>query len=87
MFATVIWDDGPGGNVEHLAEHGVTPEEADEVILNDQLDIDYSRTTGEPGKFGYTTIGKHIYVIWTVANKDPLIIYPLTAFEVPEGNP
>jgi hypothetical protein len=35
MLATVIWDDEPGGNVEHLAEHEVTPEEADEVILND----------------------------------------------------
>lgn len=28
----IIWGDGPGGNVEHMAEHGVTPEEAEAVI-------------------------------------------------------
>lgn len=28
----VIWDVEPGGNVEHLAEHDVTPEEAEGVV-------------------------------------------------------
>ena len=32
--ATVIWDleDDPEGNVQHLAEHGITVEEAEEVL-------------------------------------------------------
>ena len=28
-----IWDTGPGGNVEHLGEHGVSPEEAEHVVM------------------------------------------------------
>ena len=35
MDATVIWDDQPGGNVEHVEEHGLTPDEVDEVLLDD----------------------------------------------------
>ena len=83
----VIWNHEPGGNVEHLAEHGVTPEEAEEVLFNDRLEIDFSMTTGEPCKFGYTSTGKFIFVVWTEVNDDPRIIYPMTAYEVPEGNP
>ena len=37
MDATIIWDDEPGANVEHIAEHGLTPDEVDEVLLDDQL--------------------------------------------------
>jgi hypothetical protein len=25
-----LWDYAPGGNVEHIAEHGVTPEQVEE---------------------------------------------------------
>jgi hypothetical protein len=32
MDESVIWDDEPGGNVEHVAEHGLTPDEVDERI-------------------------------------------------------
>jgi predicted transcriptional regulator len=28
----LIWNDGPGGNVEHIAEHGLTPEDVDKVM-------------------------------------------------------
>jgi len=24
-----LWDDAPGGNVEHIAEHGLRPEEVE----------------------------------------------------------
>ena len=44
MDATVIWDDGPGGNVEHVGEHGLTPEEVDEVLLDDTMPTAYSET-------------------------------------------
>ncbi len=32
-FLDILWDDEPGGNVEHLAEHGVSAAEAQSVIL------------------------------------------------------
>ena len=30
----IVWNYEPGGNVEHIAEHGVTPEEVESVICN-----------------------------------------------------
>lgn len=84
MFATVIWDDEPGGNVEHFAEHGISPEEADEVLLNDELPTSISASSGEPCKFGYTSTGKYIIVVWNEVQDDLLMIYPVTAYEVPE---
>lgn len=34
MDAQVIWDDEPDGNVDHVAEHGLTPDEVDAVLLD-----------------------------------------------------
>lgn len=33
---TFIWDldDDPDGNVQHIAEHGITPEEVEEIVSN-----------------------------------------------------
>jgi hypothetical protein len=42
MFASVIWDDEPGQNVEHIAEHGLTPKEVDEILLDDTIPAAYS---------------------------------------------
>lgn len=38
------WDDA---NILHLAEHDVTPEEAEEVILGDPLDAGFEVISGE----------------------------------------
>ena len=84
MDASVIWDDEPGGNVEHVAEHGLTPDEVDEVLLDDTIPTAYSSSTGRPCKFGYTSTGKYIIVIWDELNEDPRMIYPVTSYEVPE---
>jgi hypothetical protein len=80
----IIWDDEPDGNVEHVAEHGLTPEEVDEVLLNDLLPVSHSDRTDRPCKFGHTSTGKHIIVIWDEIDNDPDLIYPVTAYEVPE---
>lgn len=39
-----LWDDG---NVEHIARHGVRPEEAEEALGNDPLDIEEQIVDGE----------------------------------------
>ncbi|MBX9581079.1 MAG: helix-turn-helix domain-containing protein [Gemmataceae bacterium] len=80
--ATVIWDDEPGGNVEHVAEHGLTPDEVDEVLLGTSVPIDRSRSSGRPCKFGWTSTGKHIIVVWDDVSDDPPVVYPVTAYEV-----
>jgi hypothetical protein len=82
MNGTVIWDDDPGGNVEHIALNGLTPEEVDSVLLNPAIRTSISHSSGRPCKFGWTDTGKHIIVIWNVENQDPLVVYPVTAYEV-----
>jgi hypothetical protein len=84
MHVTVIWDDEPGGNVEHIAEHGRTPDEVDEVLLDDTIPTAHSDSSGRPCKFGHTSTGKHIIAVWDEVNDDPRMIYPATAYEVPE---
>lgn len=46
-FESIIWDldDDPDGNVQHCAEHGVTPEEVEEVFQN-AMDSDISHSSG-----------------------------------------
>lgn len=84
MDAQVIWDDEPDGNVDHVAEHGLTPDEVDAVLLDPAIPRSFSRTSGRPCKFGWTPTGKHIVVFWDEeGDTDPPILYPITAFEVP----
>lgn len=84
MDATIVWDDELGGNVEHITEHGLTCDEVDEVLLDDSNPTAFSSSTGRPCKFGYTSTGKYIIAIWDDVNHDPRMIYPVTAYEVPE---
>ena len=81
----IIWDleDDPDGNVQHLAEHDVTIEEAEEVLLNPGNIKTTSRTTGNPMTFGWTSTRKHLAVVWQHVQDDPLTVYPLTAYPAP----
>lgn len=38
------WDEA---NTAHIAEHGVLPSEAEEVVLNSPLDVEYTIRNGE----------------------------------------
>ena len=84
MDATIIWDEEPGENVDHIAENGLTPDEVDEVLLDDSLPTARSRKSGRPCKFGHTSTGKYIVVHWDELCDNPRMIYPVTAYEVPE---
>jgi len=81
---TVIWDNGRRGNVRHIARKGLTPAEVEHVLLNPRLATHVSRSTGRSCKFGRTRTGKYIIVIWDEVRSDPLMIYPVTAYEVAE---
>jgi Domain of unknown function (DUF4258) len=84
MEPIVIWDDEPGGNVEHIAEHDITPGEVEDVLRNPDNETDVSHSSGYPITFGWTETGRHIAVVWEEVDDDPRTIYPITAYEVPE---
>jgi hypothetical protein len=75
----VIWTDGADGNVAHLAEHGVLPEEAEEV-LREPVATDVSRSSGRPIAFGITAGGRSLAVVYE--RLDRITVYPITAYEV-----
>jgi len=84
-YSTVIWDmdDDPDGNVQHCAQHGVTPDEVVEVLQN-ASDTDVSRSSGNPVVFGDTSTGRHLIVVYEEIDADT--VYPITAYDVPERN-
>ena len=79
----VYWDleEEPDGNVQHIAQHGVTKDEVVEVLENPE-DTDASHSSGWPVAFGHTSTGKYLLVAYEEIGRDQF--YPITAYEVPE---
>ena len=73
-----IWVAGDGGNVEHIAQHGISQDEVEEVVQNPDR-IDVSRSSGRPIAFGYTSEGRYIAVVYEEV--DETTIYPITAYD------
>lgn len=85
--ALVDWDDldDEGSNTAHVAEHGLTPEEVETVLVDEHTTFDVSDSSGRPIAFGTTDTGRFIVVVFEILNPaDPLIIRPITAYDVPE---
>ena len=82
----VIWDleNDPRGNVQHILEHGVAPEEVEEVLHDWNSRTTYSVSSGRPITFGFTAEGRYLAVVWEVADEEPLTVYPVTAYPAPE---
>jgi hypothetical protein len=82
----IIWDleDDPDGNYWHIVVegHGVTREEVEEVLRNDDADVAASRSTGNPMAFAWTSTGKYITVVYEEVLEDPRLLYPRTAYPV-----
>ncbi len=77
--------DDEGSNTAHVAEHGLTPEEVESALFDQNTTFDISGSTGRPIAFGNTVTGRFIAVVFEVLNvADPLTIRPITAYEVPE---
>jgi hypothetical protein len=89
MDARIIWDldDDNDGNVQHIREHGVTMDEAEEVLLDPQSSRAPSRTSGLPTAFGWTSTGRHLAVVYEIVDDDPLTLRPVTAYDVPPPAP
>lgn len=57
-WTRIIWDDLPGGNVEHVEEHDLTTDEVDHV-LEKYVSKSSSRSSCYPCVFGYTGRSLH----------------------------
>jgi uncharacterized DUF497 family protein len=71
------WDEA---NIDHIARHGVTREEAEEVILQDPVDFGLDLAAGEERyqQLGMTRRGRVLFVVTTWrANR----LRVITAFE------
>ncbi len=80
----VVWDaeDDPDGNIQHIAEHDLTVDEVESVLLNPENSTLVSRSSGRPITFGWTFTERHIGVIWETVNDNPRMIRVRTAYEV-----
>jgi hypothetical protein len=84
--ALIDWDDpaDEGSNTAHIAEHGLTPEEVESALFDENATFDVSDSSGVPIAFGTTVAGRFIAIVFDVLNvADPLIIRPITAYDVP----
>lgn len=78
----IIWDDTPGGNVEHVEQHDLTTDDVDYVLENPQF-TGTSQSSGRPCVFGYTPDDRYIIVIYEEVDEDTIL--PVTAYEVPKS--
>jgi uncharacterized DUF497 family protein len=78
-----IWDDDddPQGNVQHIAEHGLTIEDVEYVLENPTSEA-VSKSTGRPCCFGCTPGGDFIIVVYE--RIDEQTVRTVTAYEVQE---
>jgi uncharacterized DUF497 family protein len=69
----IIWDlvEDPDGNVQHIAAHGITVEEGEEVLLDRDSEDITSRSSGRPITCGYTSSGRYLAVVWEHVDDDP----------------
>jgi hypothetical protein len=81
VWQQIIWNDEPGGNVEHIEEHGWTVSDVEHVLANPTAS-GVSHSSGLPCVFGYSLDGTYIIVVYELIDADT--IYPVTAYEVPE---
>jgi uncharacterized DUF497 family protein len=77
-FYLFIWTDLAE---RHLAAHGVTPDEFEEVVCNPEV-VDQSRSSGRPIAFGETSTGR--YLVCVYEHLDETTVLPATAYEVEE---
>lgn len=74
-----VWNDEPGGNVEHIADHDLAPSDV-EAVVRDPDREDVSESSGRPVAFGCTPDGRYICVVYELV--DDVTVYAVTAFEV-----
>ncbi len=79
-YYDIFWNfEDEDGNVAHIAENDLTPEDVNGVLMNPE-ETGVSRSSGRPIAFGYTTDRRYICVVYEQIDEHTL--YPVTAFEI-----
>jgi len=71
-----VWNDEL---VDYIAQHGVTPDEFEEVVLNSK-EVRTSRSSDRPIVFGPTSTGKYLACVFEYLDENEVL--PVTAYEV-----
>lgn len=83
----IIWDDedDADGNNRHICVegHGLTRDEVEEVLRDEETVVEVSRSSGRPTAFGWTSSGERIAVVFEEMSDNPKMVYPITAYPVP----
>lgn len=77
----LVWDYEAGGNVEHVAQHGLTVEDVQNAIF-EAIDEAQSRSSDRRVFRGFALDGRPIVVVAEML--DAITIYPVTAYEIEE---
>lgn len=67
-------------NIEHLAQHDVTPEEFVEVV-SDPDDTDINRSSGNDLAFGWTSTGRYLCCVYRIYDNG-MTVEPVSAYEI-----
>jgi len=70
------WDQA---NIRHIAKHRITPPEAEQVVLNNPIDLQFQISSGEEriAQLGETSAGRILVVITTMRDESIRVV---TAF-------
>ena len=68
-----VWD---AGNIDHIARHDISPEEAEQVVENDPFDITRYLRNGEErlNQVGETDAGRVLVVVTTQRGEDTRVV-------------
>jgi uncharacterized DUF497 family protein len=79
----ILWDldDDPEGNVQHLAEHGLTPDDFEHALMH-AVGFDESESSDREIAFGPALDGRMIAAVYDEIDGDT--IRPVTAYYVEE---
>jgi hypothetical protein len=78
---TITWDDSKGGNIDHLAEHGVSPEEFEQVLAARFRAREISESNPRNWRCEGLTSARRRLVIVFEYFEDEHVLNPVTAFE------
>ena len=83
----IVWDDEEdrNGNYWHICVegHGLSRDDVEAVLRDEESEIEVSRSSGRPTAFGWSLSGERIAVAFEEMSEDPKMIYPVTAYPVP----
>jgi hypothetical protein len=85
--ATVVWDDStnPKGNRQKVHAHGISEDEVESVLLDDEAVVAANRSFPEHCLvFDFTYTDRFLAVAFEILDEDEPIVRPITAFEPSE---